>query len=82
MEFVINFYDHSINRFEKLRVMNVCSERFASSLAASTLLWIYQIIATKASQMENKVFSSTTSWSYSEERLAFIQLDTLLNIYC
>ncbi len=78
MEVVINFYDHSINRFEKLRVMNVCSERFASSLAASntSLLWILPIIATKASQMENKVFSSATSWSYSEERLAFIQLDT------
>ncbi len=76
MEVVINFYDHSINRFEKLRVMNL-SERFASLAASNTsLLWILPIIATKASQMENKVFSSATSWSYSEERLAFIQLDT------
>ncbi len=39
------------------------------------LLWIFLIIATKASQLEKrcaiKAFSSATSWSFSEEHLAF-----------
>ncbi len=43
---------------------------------SNTLLpWIFHIIATKASQLEKhcatKAFSSATSWSFSEEHLAF-----------
>ncbi len=46
---------------------------------SNTLLpWIFLIIATKASQLEKccatKVFSSATSWPFSEKHLAFFQV--------